>query len=229
MNDWEKSSMTTDGLTFQIVLILCVCLLYSLCLVNFAAHSWTATLRYIFKNASILREAVEDLLSKYQVDLFVSGHIHSSYRTFPVYNGSFTTDYAKRDGKIVNIVAGGPGAIDRPMEKSQEEGEAGKSLFSWGKSLFDGASGSGIRRWSWEGLGTWVGKQLYEGVIPRLTGSPHFGPGREEVSKKDLEFVAYHSDEKMFGLLHILDDKTLKWEFISGISGQVLDSITLTK
>jgi len=221
--------MTTDGLTFQMVLILCVCLLYSLCLVNFAAPPWTATLRYIFKNASILREAVEDLLSKYQVDLFVSGHIHSSYRTFPVYNGSFTTDYAKRDGKIVNIVAGGPGAIDRPMEKSQEEGEAGKSLFSWGKSLFDGASGSGIRRWSWEGLGTWVGKQLYEGVIPRLTGSPHFGPGREEVSKKDLEFVAYHSDEKMFGLLHILDDKTLKWEFISGISGQVLDSITLTK
>ncbi len=196
-----------------------------LCLVLAGA----ARCRYIYENASTLREAVEDLLSKYKVDLFVSGHIHSSYRTFPVHNGTWSPDYNQSDGKIVNIVAGGPGAIDRPMKAEGEEAEAeaeGMSLLSWGKSLLGSGEWLGWGRDEW---GAWLGKQVYERLVPRLTGSPHFGPRREQVHKPDLNFVAYHSNEKCFGLLHVLDDKTLKWEFISSVSGQVLDSVTLTK
>lgn len=40
-----------------------------------------------------LQEAIEDLLHKYDVDMYFAGHVHAYFRTYPVYNNVVQTTY----------------------------------------------------------------------------------------------------------------------------------------
>ena len=173
---------------------------------------------YIFKDAFILREAVEDLLVKYEVDLFVSGHVHSYYRTFPVANnGTFSPGYLpqQRKGKIVNIVVGGPGAIDRPMAAAGARGSG------WGA------------RGAWDWLKRAALRGLYEGLLPLVLGR-----GRGPEAKADPVnikgageggLVAHHTDEMSFGLLHVVNETLLRWDLVSSKTGETIDTVELRK
>ena len=160
---------------------------------------------YLYDNSSYFRDAVEDLLVKYGVDLYLAGHVHSYYRTYPVYKGNYTKDYAQRKGKLVNIVAGGPGAIDRPMNAKNTIKTT---------------------------MNTWF-NSLYTTVVPWLTGSPHFSKtshvNQEGLDRPDLEIVAHHTDDKSIGMLHVINETCIEWELISSDDGAVIDRLQLTK
>jgi len=53
-----------------------------------------------------LQDAIEDLLYKYQVDIFFAGHVHSYQRTTPVYRGTPTANAP------VHIIHGAAGNIE---------------------------------------------------------------------------------------------------------------------
>lgn len=141
---------------------------------------------YLYENATVLRAAVEDLLVKYDVDLYLSGHIHRYYRTYPARDGQCVKGYTAedREGRVVNIVTGGPGAIDRPM---MGLGAAWTKAKGW---LAGGGWGTG-------------------GV--------------------DQDLVAKETTEKSFGLLSVMNATAIRWELVSGVTGDTIDELVLTK
>ncbi|UPR04049.1 metallophosphatase [Chloropicon primus] len=166
---------------------------------------------YLYGNASSMREAVEDLLIKYDVDLFLGGHIHSYFRTYPAKAGEAVKDYSPeaRAGKLVNIITGTPGAIDRPMRGGGVLARAG----DWVASVLSKA-----------------GRAAYERVVPWLTGGPRHDPRRDaEALEDDMSIVAHHTHEQSFGMLHILNDSAIRWELVSSETGESIDRLELTK
>mmetsp|Transcript_48614 Transcript_48614/g.114123 ORF Transcript_48614/g.114123 Transcript_48614/m.114123 type:complete len:229 (+) Transcript_48614:554-1240(+) len=56
------------------------------------------------------REALEPLFQKYGVDLYLSGHVHSYERTFPVVNGTRTSQTYDKPKAPVHVMVGSGGA-----------------------------------------------------------------------------------------------------------------------
>ena len=144
--------------------------------------------------------------------------MHSYYRTFPVANnGTFSPGYLpqQRKGKIVNIVVGGPGAIDRPMAAAGARGSG------WGA------------RGAWDWLKRAALRGLYEGLLPLVLGR-----GRGPEAKADPVnikgageggLVAHHTDEMSFGLLHVVNETLLRWDLVSSKTGETIDTVELRK
>jgi len=66
--------------------------------------------------AGELRASVEDLMYLYNVDIYLSGHVHAYERMWPVYNGSIDTtqsEYLYINPKYpVHIVSGAAGCVE---------------------------------------------------------------------------------------------------------------------
>eukprot|EP01088_Endostelium_zonatum_P004415 TRINITY_DN15659_c0_g1_i1.p1 TRINITY_DN15659_c0_g1~~TRINITY_DN15659_c0_g1_i1.p1 ORF type:complete len:439 (+),score=58.89 TRINITY_DN15659_c0_g1_i1:2-1318(+) len=74
----------------------------------------TSDSKYILDQTPILQAAIEDLLHKNEVDLFLCGHVHAYERTYPVYkNKTVQESYHSYNKKgIVVITAGAAGDIE---------------------------------------------------------------------------------------------------------------------
>ena len=44
-------------------------------------------------DGAVMQNMLEDLLKKYNVDIYLSGHVHEYVRTYPVYDSNFTLSY----------------------------------------------------------------------------------------------------------------------------------------
>ena len=58
---------------------------------------------------------------------------------------------------------------------------------------------------------------------------PMASPNVQESKLEDMGYVAYHTEEYSFGLLHIVNDTHLDWELISSETGNAIDKLSLTK
>lgn len=59
--------------------------------------------------------ALEPLMAKYDVDVFLTGHEHNYERIWPIMNGTFVKSYDKTgggpaQGKVAHVITGAGGA-----------------------------------------------------------------------------------------------------------------------
>ena len=57
--------------------------------------------------------AMEPLMSKYHVNVYLTGHEHNYERTYPLMNGSYVKSYLKPLGKTVHVLTGAGGAYGK--------------------------------------------------------------------------------------------------------------------
>lgn len=67
--------------------------------------------------AGEMQTAFEELFNKYEVDLYVSGHVHSYARSFPVFQSNHSEGYVDA-GKPTYIVIGGAGCDEMIISKA---------------------------------------------------------------------------------------------------------------
>jgi len=74
--------------------------------VNFSSHD-------IPMNQSLyIQQAFEPLFSKYEVDLFIAGHVHAYERQYPVFNNTVTGTSYVNPKSTVHIITGAAGNIE---------------------------------------------------------------------------------------------------------------------
>ena len=211
---------------------------------------------YLHDDVGVFRAAVEELLLKYEVDLYLSGHVHEYYRTFPVRNGSdYVPHYDNRQGRLTNVIAGGPGAdwLGTTGTTGTTSSPLASAGFEWilnGLSQTISRASAATRRKVRDGRLT-LTRVLghlnpFKGVSTRThtrSGLDHHEEDSvvKEQAKREsenkcmedngdkYEYLAFCSYEKSFGLLHFVDENTIKWELISSKTGEVLDTLQLTK
>jgi acid phosphatase type 7 len=85
-----------------------------------------------------LRASLEPLLRRHLVDLVVSGHVHSYFRTCAVYDGDCVGGDGGGDSRhgAVHVVVGSAGRKLSRLERGQEEWVAAAEA-TWGYTRFD--------------------------------------------------------------------------------------------
>ena len=74
-----------------------------------------------------MQSAIEPLLSKYKVDVFFTGHVHSYERDYPTFNSTTVVKSYDSPGLPVHTMLGGPGndEMDSGMRRILEDIESG--------------------------------------------------------------------------------------------------------
>ena len=75
------------------------------------------------------RETLEPLLSKYNVDLYICGHVHSYERTYPVLNGTRVSEVYENPNATTHVMVGGAGAgLSKTWSHDQPEWSASRII-----------------------------------------------------------------------------------------------------
>mmetsp|Transcript_8792 Transcript_8792/g.11923 ORF Transcript_8792/g.11923 Transcript_8792/m.11923 type:complete len:433 (+) Transcript_8792:179-1477(+) len=75
-----------------------------------------------------VQQALEGLLTKYKVDLYICGHKHEYFRTFPVFEGTHEEDYDK-PSKPVFVVVGGAGNEESDLSLMGQKRSTWEAIF----------------------------------------------------------------------------------------------------
>lgn len=161
---------------------------------------------YLYEQSAAFREAVEDLFFHYGVDVFISGHIHSYFRTYPMYNGTFVKTYDD-PGMPVNLVVGTGGVKGGPLDLL-------------GHVRYPGNLRPSERDRERGQLETLRGVKALRDDVPRDAG---------DVSNAGSPFVAFHSNEHAVGVMHIKGATAAEFRLVSSTTGKVIDRFMLTK
>ena len=75
------------------------------------------------------RETLEPLLSQYDVDLYICGHVHSYERTYPVLNGTRVSETYANPNATTHVMVGGAGAgLSKTWSHDQPEWSASRII-----------------------------------------------------------------------------------------------------
>jgi len=154
--------------------------------------------RPIYQGNSVnvaLQKAVEDLMYKYGVDVYFSGHVHWYERNYPVYNSTVEKTYENPRAPTYMMIGG-----------------AGNDEIKHPKLLRD--------------------RRLQTDPSPKDNALRHSLTGEVLKEDKDMgEWTVVRDTDDHIGVskVTVIDDSKLKIEYFRTITGELFDSVLLTR
>jgi len=153
-----------------------------------------------------IRNQIESLLLHYKVDLTISGHVHSYYRTCPVRHENCVEDWGIAQAQATNTTAAG---AQQPAGSAGASGpvpvKAGASIGALPKSQAQGLDDS------------------HHGITHFVIGSA--GRKLSDVERDQMDWCAETVKRWGFGRFTVRGSRSLLAEYVSSETGEVLDAV----